>query len=197
MSMTLRPALRRTGLLALAASALILLGACTAGGGQPGGGESGAAQPTHKAEIKSGNFEQEMAKWQAELSACMKEKGVDLPAPAPVKEGEATVLQEIDPSTVDVEALRNANRECMKTIGQPPVDPNMPSTEEIQKMQLAFAKCMREAGYDFKDPAPAPEGGNANGVAGAAPVSPGEYDDATMASCATKAGLDKINGSKR
>lgn len=82
MSITLLPSLRRTGWAALGAGALILLSACTAGGAQPGDANPGEAQPSHNAEIKSGTFEQEMAKWQADLSACMKSKGVDLPTPA-------------------------------------------------------------------------------------------------------------------
>ncbi|MCS4275295.1 hypothetical protein M2390_000453 [Mycetocola sp. BIGb0189] len=190
MSITLLPSLRRTGWAALGAGALILLSACTAGGAQPGDANPGEAQPSHNAEIKSGTFEQEMAKWQADLSACMKSKGVDLPTPPPAKEGEAQTLTEIDPSQVDVEALSKANRECMKTIGQPPVNPNEPKPEEMQKMQLIFAKCMRDAGYDFPDPAPAPEGGNA-GMAGAAPIRPGDYDEKTMEACGTKAGFTK------
>ncbi|WP_187976276.1 hypothetical protein [Mycetocola sp. JXN-3] len=138
-----------------------------------------------------------MAKWQADLTACLKKKGVDLPPQPTAKggSGTGTELAAIDPGTVDLDALSAASRECTKTIGQPPINPDKSGRKELealQKKQVIFAKCMRDAGYNFPDPEPLPdeENGAMSGSV-AAPVRPGDYDEKTMKECGAKAGFDQ------
>jgi hypothetical protein len=51
-----------------------------------------------------------------------------------------------------MEAYGAASKICSEKLGEMPTPPGMPSPEEMQKGMLAFAKCMREAGYDYPDP---------------------------------------------
>ncbi len=58
----------------------------------------------------------------------------------------------VDLSKYDMVAFDAAYAKCAETIGDPPVDENQPTEQEMFESQLAFASCMREAGYDYPDP---------------------------------------------
>lgn len=133
--------IRRTvaGSLAAAAGALLLLGltACSPGAG------SGD-------ELKSNDsFETSIVDWRQKMDDCMKEAGFDLTG-GETAAGEPT--GSVDTSQFDMDALNKASVACTAKVGDAPVDPNQPTEDEMFDTQLAFAKCMRESGYDYPDP---------------------------------------------
>lgn len=94
-----------------------------------------------------------MADWQTKLNDCLAAEGVDPNRKRQPNGGSQA-----------------AYTKCYAEVGPPPqVDgPPRPSREESLKMDLAFAKCMREAGYDYPDPDP-----DADDTSAGQAVSPG------------------------
>lgn len=130
------------GSLAAAAGALLVIGltACSPSAGSGGSGSGGSGSGD---ELKSsGDFETSIVDWRTKMDDCMKEAGFDLGDPGTA----------VDMSQFDADALNAASASCTKKVGEPPVDPNQPTEDEMFDTQLAFAKCMREAGYDYPDP---------------------------------------------
>lgn len=125
--------LRRTVVSSVAAAAgvLLLLGltACS-----PSADTAG--------ELKTDDYETSIVDWRQKMDDCMKEAGFDLGDPS----------TPVDTSQFDMDALNRASAACTTKVGEPPVDPNQPTEDEMFDTQLAFAKCMREAGYDYPDP---------------------------------------------
>ena len=79
-----------------------------------------------------------------------------------------------------IEAFVAAQDICIEKVGEAPTRSDMPSTAEINAHMLAFAACMREAGYDFPDP----DLSN-NGMTSA--LSTDDYDVADVDACDAKA----------
>lgn len=136
------------------------------------------------AELDSTSDEQAFEDWRIALDACMAEAGFDLPSVA--VQGEADDgggnAVSVDPGEVDLDALAAAQEACFEKVGHPPAQEGMPNDEEMHEMQLAFAKCMREAGYDYPDPAP-----SKSGAVSAMPAD--DFDPADVDRCAEEAGL--------
>ncbi len=170
--------------LALAgASLLILLAGCTADAGDSGGG----------GELSSGTEEQAFDEWNAAFDECMKEQGVDLEqfrTQASTGDGEGEADQQASvtvPDDLDMELFEAANETCLTEVGDPPAQPGAPDEEELQATMLAFAECMREAGYDYPDPE-----FSGNGAVAAMPAD--EYDPADVDHCSEMAGLGEARG---
>ena len=84
---------------------------------------------------------------------------------------------------IDMKQYEAASKVCTKKLGEMPIPPGMPSPEEMQESMLKFAKCMREAGYDYPDPEVSKGGGIS---IQAMPAD--EYDPAVMDSCSEESG---------
>jgi len=88
-----------------------------------------------------------MAQWRQDVDSCMKTAGFDIGG-----SGSDGMTASVDTSKYDQDAFNRVYTGCIKKIGDAPVDENQPSEDEMFAAQLAFAKCMRDAGYDFPDP---------------------------------------------
>ncbi|MGO4104230.1 hypothetical protein AB4Y63_09795 [Leifsonia sp. YAF41] len=177
----------RTGLALFAAIGLVAaLSACTAG--SPSGGSADAG------ELKSGNEQAAFEDWQHDFTSCMKDEGVEMGSFAVTSvdgasggldddsesSGSTMTTQEGD---FDIKEYEAASKVCTKKLGEMPIPPGMPSPEEMQESMLKFAKCMREAGYDYPDPEVSKGGGI---TIKAMPAD--EYDPAVMDSCSEESG---------
>lgn len=121
----------RNSVTLLAGSALLLgLAAC---GGDTSGSDNGALK--EDATIT-------MEQWRSDVDSCMKTAGFDMGDPS----------EPLDMSTFDTNDFNAAYTACIKKLGEAPVDENLPTEDEMFEVQLVFAKCMRDAGYDFPDP---------------------------------------------
>ena len=121
----------RTSVTVIAGSTLLFgLAAC-------GADTSGSDKGTLKEESTM-----TMEQWRSDIDGCMKTAGFDMGDP-----GEA-----LDTSKFDMDAFDKAYTTCIKKIGDAPVDPNQLTQDEMFDVQLVFAKCMRDSGYDFPDP---------------------------------------------
>lgn len=153
-----------------------------------------ACAPTPEATDRTDGFdstsdEQAFEDWRLALDDCMAEAGFDLPSVAVQGEGEegGGDAVSVDPGEVDLEALESAQEMCFEKVGQPPAQEGMPNDDEMHEMQLVFAKCMREAGYDYHDPTP--------GKGGAVSAMPAdEFDPADVDRCTEEAGLPWAQG---
>ncbi|MFE6734724.1 hypothetical protein [Microbacterium sp. NPDC057650] len=162
----------------LAAVALtVALAGCSASPGSDDRGSSGSSTGAN-GDLKSGDEAAAYAEWSDKFNACMKDKGFDMSTP-----GESN-------SQADAEAMTKAADGCYKKVGEPPADPNVPSNDELNEQMLAFAKCMRDAGYDYPDPKIDPNGGVAMGQA-----MPADWDPADIDACSKKAGMGMTGAS--
>jgi len=93
-----------------------------------------------------------MEQWRSDVDSCMLTAGFDIT-------GGENGNESVDTSQFDMEAFDKAYTTCIKKIGDAPVDPNQLSEDEMFDVQLAFAKCMRDSGYDFPDPVKGGMGG--------------------------------------
>ena len=132
------------------------------------------AAPGGNGELQTGDAKAAYAEWNRKFTSCMKNAGFD-----PSKS--------TDPS--DAAAAEKATKDCVTKVGKPPVDPDVPSNDEINAQMLAFAKCMRKAGYDYPDPKIDPNGGVAMG-----PAMPSDWNPADIDQCSKDAGMG-ANGS--
>ncbi|MFK4790700.1 hypothetical protein [Microbacterium sp. ZW T5_56] len=165
--------------IALMSGALLTACASSSGSGDGASGSGGGG-------VSNATFEQEMTAWTEKFDSCMRDEGIDVP-----KRSSSETL-DLDSLGIDGETYQATATTCTKKIGQPPVDPNVPSADELYTMQLTFAKCMRDAGYEWDDPAPPSDAG----AAGTAAIEAGKYDEKTLEACAVKAGFgtDQDNG---
>ena len=132
--------MRRPGLWALAASALVLCLGAGCGGSSGGSGvasaNGGKATPKPSASYDGRKFAQ-----------CMRDHGVDMPDPNPNGGGGLRQLGKQDQATVS-KAL-----DACRDLAPPAVrDPDDPQTQDRLRK---FAKCMRDHGVDVPDPDPA------------------------------------------
>ena len=100
-------------------------------------------------ELKTdGDYETSMLDWRQNMDDCMLDAGFDLVA---MSENDGSSAS-IDMSQIDMVAFDKAYAGCSDTVGEAPIDASLPTAEETFEAQLIFAKCMREAGYDYPDP---------------------------------------------
>jgi len=153
--------IRRTvaGSLAAAAGALLLLGLTACAPAATTGGEL----------KKTDNYETSVVDWRQKMDDCMKAAGFDLGDPS----------TPVDMSQFDADALNKASAACTAKVGNAPVDPKQPTEDEMFNTQLAFAKCMREAGYDYPDPV--------KGSGGMSAAFGSDVDPKIVDSCSAKA----------
>ena len=117
---------------------------------------SPAANPS--GELNTASQEQEYEDWQIDFEKCLSDQGVDLSQfMTSASTGGEEVVDEApappeEPTEAEVAAMQEAMEYCNDEVGEPPTRDDMPSDEEFNEMSLAFAACMREAGYDFPDP---------------------------------------------
>ncbi|MCD2442517.1 hypothetical protein LQ757_09545 [Agromyces sp. SYSU K20354] len=156
-------------LLAAVAVTVALAGCSATTPGAGAGAETGSSAGAG-GELKSSDADAMFAEWNDKFQDCMKDKGFDL----------SSGVLEAD----DADALNEAANACYEKVGEPPADPDVPSNEEINEQMLAFAKCMREAGYDYPDPKIDPNGGVAM-----SPAMPADWDTADIDRCSKEAGM--------
>jgi hypothetical protein len=183
----------RTGLALVAAAGLmIVLSACTANpAASDAGGTSGAGG---SGELKSGNEQTAFDDWQRDFSSCMSDQGVEMGGFASTSlsnasggldessETEGGTLGAMGEGEIDMKAFEAASKVCTKKLGEMPVPPGMPSQEEAQASMLAFAKCMRAAGYDYPDP----EVSSGGGMLSVKAMPADDYDPAVLDKCSAQ-----------
>lgn len=106
------------------------------------------AQP-QSTELKTDNHQLSMMDWRQKTDDCMLTAGFNITGPG-ASSGETG--GDVDISQYDMVAFDAAYAKCAKEIGDPPVDENQPNEQEMFDFRLAFASCMRDAGYDVPDP---------------------------------------------
>lgn len=175
----------RNALAALAAAGIIaVLAAC---GGAPASNDS--------AELKTGNEQAAFDDWQRDYNKCLSDEGIDMGSfeATAVDGGTASddgssqpmeSAQSITEGDIDIEAFEKASKTCTDKLGEMPTPPGMPSPEEMQKNMLAFAKCMREAGYDYPDPEVSKDGSISMQA-----MAMDDFDPAVMEQCGEEAGM--------
>ena len=125
--------LRRTGAGLAAALLLVGLTACAPDTPKDGNGDVISSGSTLTPE-----------QWRIDMDDCMAKAGFDM--------GSGDTSEPVDISKFDMVAFDAAYGTCMNQVGEPPIDENIPTDEEIFESQLIFAGCMRENGYDYPDP---------------------------------------------
>ncbi|OJX97934.1 MAG: hypothetical protein BGO96_13610 [Micrococcales bacterium 73-15] len=129
------------------------------------------------AELDTSNEQTDFDDWNRDFTACMADQGVDLPSGSG---GDGVTM--LDPGEVDMDELLSAQQTCYDQVGEPPASPDDPGVEEQNEAELAFAKCMRDAGYDFPDP-------GSSGSGTTTTTLEGEVDPQDIMTCREAAGL--------
>lgn len=149
------------------------------------------------ADLASGDAQAEFDDWSLEFGECMKEQGVDVSMSAGTSSSsESTGDESTDDAAtlnlgeMDLEKMEEAHATCTEKVGEPPVQPGMPDADEMNAAMLAFAACMREAGYDFPDPEISSDGG----VVAMQAMPADEIDPADMDACNEQAGFPEMPG---
>ncbi|WP_433177534.1 hypothetical protein [Actinoallomurus sp. CA-150999] len=132
----------RVALAAVACLASLLAG-CGEGGHSRATAGGSAAPASDSGSV--GTQDQQYSAWEAKFRSCLSDKGFELPK---------------DPGKIDFgdrqDAYKVAEAACLKKIGQPPTarDKQTMSPKQLQEGYLRKAKCLRDRGYDVKDPKP-------------------------------------------
>lgn len=167
-----RSILARTALAAITGIGIVAaLSACT-------------SAPQAEEELGSISTMADIDAWRIDYDDCMLKAGFDLSAGIPMQSTEAG---ESAPTFGDKspEDYQKADASCIKEVGEPPTPPGMPTAEETDAMMLEFARCMREAGYDYPDPQPVSGGASMSVQAYSADeINPDDVD-----ACSTQSGL--------
>ncbi|WP_411079859.1 hypothetical protein [Streptomyces sp. cmx-18-6] len=137
------PARRRRTVAAaclLAATVVLSATACSGGGGNDGSGSGtkngGSASDTTKTKDDQA----------LEHRACLREQGLEIPEP---KAGENGVGVTIDGGSKSKKEMEKAFKACEdKAVGGGPKE----LTQADKDKMVAFARCMRENGFDMPDP---------------------------------------------
>lgn len=128
--------LRKSAALIAASALLLTVSACS------------PAQP-EDGQLKTDSYEMSMADWRQDMDGCFLDAGFDISGGEGGPEGGSG---SVDTTQFDMEAFDRVAQACSKEVGEPPVDESQPTDDEIFESQLIFAKCMRDAGFDFPDP---------------------------------------------
>jgi hypothetical protein len=142
MSSTLHRRRTRVALATVACLASLLAGCGKEGHSSTAAG--GSAAPA-SGSASAGTQDQQYSAWEAKFRSCLSGKGFELPK---------------DPGKIDFgdrqDAYKVAEAACLKKIGQPPTarDRQTMSPKQLQEGYLRKAKCLRDRGYDIKDPKP-------------------------------------------
>ncbi|SFR69950.1 hypothetical protein SAMN05428970_0821 [Agromyces sp. CF514] len=179
---------RPRALLALAGIGLVVaLSACT-------------PNASDAPDLAAGDSDAAYDDWSLEFGDCMKAEGVDVSMTMGSTTGDSGdaggddtttgSLDSVDPGEIDLEAMEAAHEKCIEQVGEPPVQPGMPDADELNEAMLAFAACMREAGYDYRDPEISADGGMVSMQA----MSIDEVDPAVMDACNDEAGFPEMPG---
>ena len=146
-------------LLALAAALALALGAAACARQAPGsegvaslsGGAGGESDPQQQA---GGEEEQDPQERALAFAKCMREHGVDMPDPEFGADGSLRMrLGGPGTGKVDREQLDQAMEACRSLAPSGGGGKRPKHDPEVQKLLLAFAKCMREHGIEnFPDP---------------------------------------------
>lgn len=89
----------------------------------------------------AGTSQQQYDAWNMKFRTCLKDKGVDVPDDP--KQG-----LPLDDSSKD------PMETCMEEVGEPPAQAGQPSEQEQLDGIIRMNECLRERGYDVKDPTP-------------------------------------------
>lgn len=122
-----------------------LLTACAAP--NSGSDSSNGAKPGSAPSAQGENADQKFTDWQVKYAQCMREEGIDMPDPS----GDGSMT--LDLGATDAESYEKASGTCMSKVGAPPSRDGR-SAEQVQSEGLKVAQCLRDAGYDYKDPEP-------------------------------------------
>lgn len=141
-------------------------------------------------ELKSGDSNSEFNAWNVKFTKCMKAEGIEMPEVQAV-DGNGMSSTRAFEGDMDFEAYENASKTCMDEVGEPPVVEGGMDEEEMKTTMLAFAKCMRDAGYDYPDPEFG-EGGMTTMTA----MGADEFDPADLDRCSKEAGFPEMQMSK-
>ncbi|WP_022891510.1 hypothetical protein [Agromyces subbeticus] len=142
------------------------------------------------ADLASGDAQAEYDDWSLEFGDCMKEQGVDVSMSGTTSSTETSddSAATLNVDELDMEAMDAAHETCIEKVGEPPVQPGMPDADEMNEAMLAFAACMREAGYDFPDPEISSDGG----VVAMQAMPADDIDPAVMDACNEEAGFPEM-----
>ncbi|MEU9851672.1 hypothetical protein [Streptomyces sp. NPDC047974] len=132
--MTIRRIIRTAAAPCLAAALALLATACT--GSDTGGKDSGSASEEGK-----------KADQAFEHRKCLREQGLDVPEPKPGEEG---VGLTIGGDGMSKEKMEKAFKACADKAGGSGFGKE--PTQADKDRALAYAKCMRENGFDMPDP---------------------------------------------
>lgn len=142
-------------------------------------------------EVTNATYEQQLQDWRTKFDDCLRKEGIDLPKST--GDGSTDPI-DLNALGVTMDEMDAASRTCTSKVGNLPVDPDMPSTQELFQAQLKFARCMRAAGYEYADPEPPAEDGSGGGAGPA--MSADDFDKADLARCEKEAGLATLGGGK-
>jgi hypothetical protein len=131
--------------LALAAVACLtgLLAGC--GAANDAKDAAGANSATSNTAASGGTADQKYDAWEQKFRSCLSDKGFELPK----GDGQIDFGDRQD-------AYKAAEDACLKQIGKPPTADDGPklTDKEQQALNLKRTQCLRDRGYDIKDPKP-------------------------------------------
>lgn len=134
----------RGGLGAVGAVAVLVLSTCSGGGGggvASAGGEDSPGNPSDTEETAPLDPDAQALVF----SECMRDNGVDMPAPGPGQEGLGAAFQAVA-GNYDEATLRQAISACQDLM------PQYASQEHVgDDWMLELAECLREQGLDVSD----------------------------------------------
>ncbi|MDI6023371.1 hypothetical protein QBL02_07415 [Leucobacter sp. UT-8R-CII-1-4] len=135
---------RRIAVLTAAPLLLVAMAACSPSSGESE--ESSGASVT----------EADMQAWSMKYATCMQEQGIDYPDPP--KDPNASMQAFNIDEMGGIEVFEAADKTCRGKLGEPPMTDEMKkmmeNPEAMQEQSLKLAKCLRDQGYDVKDPTP-------------------------------------------
>jgi hypothetical protein len=128
---------------------VVLAVALSACGGDDDAGETGDDG------ISQGDVQEAGVKY----ARCMRERGLDVPDPQGGAGGLRGML--VDGDQRDRPGFREAERDCRKHLEGLVAQISDEQRQELKRMRLQFARCMRDEGFDVPDPQPGagPDGG--------------------------------------
>lgn len=140
--------LRRSGAAALLATAILGLSAC-GGSGEDDKTESAASgSAASGSPTRDAKWAAAQDKWDLEMARCLRKQGIQIEDPKP---GEGFPDFERPANFPEI------SQSCQAEVGEPPSlikDPEVrkQAEKEAEESGLKVARCLRDKGYDVKDP---------------------------------------------